>query len=180
MKKAIPQYKPVKCECCRQTTTYASKLNKGLVDALINIAVAIQIKGKNDIIPGDLAVSTKDPMWSTPSIRRQHGMITHSQYNNLSHLRCHGLVALLDVKNYCLTKKGAAFLRGEEVEAVAVIEKATHSNIGYIADAEGVTFKTTIRQIFRNKEGYWDGWDYEIVNGELIHKNNQTEQGSLL
>ena len=165
MKKPIPQYTEQKCECCGQTTTYASKVNKGMATFLHEISKAVQSSGKNDITMKDLLKS---------------GQITHSQYDNRSHLRCHGFIASIGVNRYCLTKKGAAFLRGEPVEAVAIVEKKTHSNVGYLSDADGVIYMTTIKEIHRGKEGYWDGWNYEIINGEPIHKNSQTEQQSFI
>lgn len=168
MKTPIPDYKKETCECCGQTTTYASKINRGLASMLRTFANAVQTRG-NNITMKDLIVDPKAEEWSDPAARRNGGRITPTQYDNRSHLRCHGLIANIGTNKYCLTKKGAAFLRGEPVEAIAIVQKKTHSNIGYLADPNG-TIMTTIQEVYRGKEGYWAGWDYDIVDGELVFR----------
>jgi hypothetical protein len=164
------QHEAHRCESCGQTTTYVSKVNKGMATLLGTIAVAIRIKGENRIKLTDLLVDPKTHEWSIAGKRLAEGRITQTQYNNFSHLCRNGLLVNVDVGTFLIPKKGWAFLRGEPIEAAAVIDKKTHSNVGYVADADNVVHMTDIRALFRSQDGWWSGWDYDIgPNGELIH-----------
>lgn len=169
MKVPIMKYKKEVCSHCQQTTTYALKINKGLVDLLMAFANAVKIRG-NDIVATKIICPTRITDRIT---RMERGWITDVQYSNLSHLRYHGLIASIGTNRYCLTSKGASFLRGEEVEAVAIVNKAQKMNIGYLADDNGKIYRTNMKTVFKGKDGYWDGWDYEIVNGQLIRRTPQ-------
>lgn len=126
-----------------------------MVKALRAFANEVARTGVNDI-------TTKDLM--------DKGTFTWIQNGNKVHLRCHGFIQKLkEPSHWCLTKKGAAFLRGEVVEAIAIIDKKTHSNIGYAANENGCIYTTTLKDVLKSIEGWWDGWNYEIIDGKLTH-----------
>ena len=95
------------CEHCGAAITkYWHKLTPVLVDALIIAHKAVVANDENHIDKGDLQLS-------------------HSQYGNFQKLRFHGLIAKwkeadeAGIKawrrgHWLITKRGAAFLRGEE------------------------------------------------------------------
>lgn len=152
------------CPTCGQKTHYVSSLNKGMVETLRAFFNAVRLKRLNDIRMAGMVVDHKTPEWADLGTRTEAGRITHSQYDNHSHMRAHGLIAELGEPNhYCLTKKGMKLLRGEPVEAHAVVEKRTHSNVGYVAHANGELVMTDIRQIMKSGRGWWDNWEYDIA-----------------
>lgn len=168
MKRTI-EYTPEKCESCGQTTSYASRLNRGIFDIVRSFARAIDIKGINAIHPlKEIAVGH-----GTMSAREriEQGKLTVRQIGNLTHVVRHGLLAHIDGEphTFCLTKKGAAFLRGEPVPLVAIVGKATHHNVGYLKNPDGSEITCTIHDFLRGEQdAYWQGINYEIHEGEII------------
>jgi hypothetical protein len=154
------QFKPESCACCGQTTSYVLSIDQGTVDILRSIANAIRRKGINAIHPrnemetqggGDLVTQ---------------GQLTSSQVCNLSRPRFHGLIAAIKGQpgNYCLTRKGAEFLRGAEIPRIAVIDKMTVSQKGYHLPEK---YKVKISD-FDGTGPYWEGLGYEIQEGVVL------------
>ena len=163
------KYSPDKCEHCQQTTTYASMLNRGIMDIVQSIANAIGRKGINAIHPMKEMLAKPGEASSRELVRM--GKLTPRQIGNITHACRHGLITRLsETGTFCLTKKGAAFLRGEPVPLVAIISKQTHHNIDYLNHADGSPRTITVRDLRkRGEEGaYWDGINYDIHEGRVI------------
>lgn len=176
MPKTPIKYQPKSCESCQQTTDYVSKLNKGMASFLVTFARAVTIKAENRVRLTEIMVDPKTPEWSSAQKRAAEGKITQTQYNNFSHLCRHGLIVNVETGVFVLTKKGAAFLRGEPVERAAVVEKRTHSNIGYVADADGKIVMTDIWEVMKSRDGWWSGWNYDIADdGSLVFHDGQAK-----
>lgn len=95
----------------------------------------------------------------------EEGFMTSSMQHNVPRARYHGLIAFADRGSgeYLLTPKGAAFLRGEPVPKVVIIDKAKKKNAGYFEPEGTVTWAQLVR-----KEPYWaKGYDFEIIGDEL-------------
>lgn len=161
-----PKYQPKTCESCGQTTTYELVIDRGTVDILKAISMAIRKKGVNIIHPRKEMEVTSRQVPYEEMVRDGH--LTSNQVGNLSRARFHGLIAAVKGKSgtYCLTPKGAGFLRGEEIPRIAIISKAEGHNIGYFEEA---TIRCTIRHpdLAPEKE-YWIGHDYLIQDGRVI------------
>ena len=124
------KYQAEKCECCGQTTTYLLPVDRGTIDIMISIGNAIRRKNINVIHPRkEIEV---DPRRVAYDIRLKEGYLTSNQVGNLSRPRFHGLIAKVkgNPGNYCLTTKGAKFLRGEYIPRFAIISKAEKHRIG--------------------------------------------------
>lgn len=172
------KYKPETCDHCGQHTTYLLALDKGSTDIVIALAAAIKIKGINCIHPTkEMEVPAAE--WTKERAYRE-GKLTSTQIGNLTRPRSHGLIAKVSGQpgNWCLTRKGAKFLAGHPVSRYAIMQKSTEHKpshqIGYYEPEEN---QITLKQL-KYEETYWDGYDYEIVSGSVIHKaedikNNQ-------
>lgn len=146
-------YEPEVCDCCSQKTTYLLGIDRGTVKIVKAIARFIQVKGIN-------AVHPRKEMEGT--------YLTSNEVGNLSRPRFHGLIARVkgNAGNYLLTTKGAKFLKGEAMPKYAIISKAQGHNIGYF---EPETLRVTVKDF--DKEGeYWEGVNYDIVEGDVIVK----------
>lgn len=152
------------CEACSQTTQYVLPIDRGTVDILRAISVAIGRKGINAIHPRKEMEREKAAVGM--------GFLTSNQVGNLSRPRFHGLIASLDgaAGNYCLTKKGAKFLRGEAIPRYAIVSKSEGHNIGYFHPEELVCRIAD----FKDPEEYWEGIGYDIEDGKIIHSIKQT------
>ena len=140
-------------------------------DIVKSIAVAIGKKGINAIHP--MKEMLCDPREVPASERIKRGLLTPRQLGNITHVCRHGLVTRLDEPGtFCLTRKGAAFLRGEAVPLVAIIDKRTHHNIGYVENKDGMPIKTTIHAMQKSGD-YWEGIGYDIVEGNVIQNLNK-------
>jgi hypothetical protein len=153
-------YIPDICPACKQSCTYVVGLDRGSVDIMKAIARFIGQKGIN-------AVHPRKEMEGT--------YLTSNQVGNLSRPRMHGLIAHLKGErgNYCLTKKGALFLRGESIPRYAIISKAEGHQVGYF-NPETLTCR--ISEYNESGEPYWEGINYDIEEGRIIQDN----QGKLL
>lgn len=145
------EYKPEKCECCGQTTTYVLALDRGTTEIVKAIARFIGKKGINRVHP-----------------RKEiegHGLSSNA-VGNLSRPRFHGLIARVEGEpgNYLLTRKGAKFLRGEAVPRYAIISKAEGKQIGYYMPEEEMI---NIKRLQKEKD-YWEGINYDITEGHVI------------
>lgn len=155
-----PQYIPEVCECCNQTTTYIYGVDRGTVDIVKRIARFIEKKGINVVHP------------------RKEGVLTTTQWSNLGRAKAHGLVAMVKGKrgNFLLTRKGSDFLRGKRIPKYAIMSKAEGKQIGYL---ESEKYSVTVRDFDRFGE-YWEGINYEVVEGEVITKLDKPVSQSTL
>ena len=165
MKAVNDRYEPEKCPCCKQSITYLMPIDRGTVDIVKAISVAIGRKRQNVIHPRkEMEVDHKGFNYQ---YMVTEGKLTSNQVGNLSRARFHGLIAKVrgESGNYCLTRKGAAFLRGEEIPRYAIISKAEGHQIGYWKP-EIYTVKV---KEFRPDEEYWEGIGYDIVDGRVVN-----------
>lgn len=141
-------YKPEYCSCCGQTTTYLLPIDRCTVEIMFAIAKFISRKGINSVHPRK---------------EMENIYLSSNQVGNLSRPRFHGLIAKVKgvSGNYCLTKKGAAFLRGEKVPKYAIISKSEKHQIGYYEPEDHmVTYKDVVEWV--------ENINFDIVNGEVI------------
>jgi hypothetical protein len=153
----MKKYNPQICPTCHQTTTYVLALDKGIRDIVRAVAIAIGKKGINQIHP------RREMESKTPEVHK--GTLSSNQVGNLSRARMHGMIAKIkgNPGNYCLTAKGAKFLKGEQVPAVAILDKALGRQIGYWPEAGLMTIKE-----FIDDDPYWIGINYEIREGHVV------------
>ena len=170
LKIKIPPYLPERCHCCNQTTTYLLPLDKGAVDIVKAIAVAIRKKGVNIIHPRKEMEVEKKLDYQT-MIRE--GLLTSNQVGNLSKARFHGMIAHIKDNrgNYCLTTKGAEFLKGTDVPRFAIISKKDGHQIGYYIEKEA---RCKVRD-FDIVDQYWEGIDFIIKEGRIVKQQDFTQ-----
>ena len=158
-------YTSEKCRHCGQSTTYILPLDKGSANIVYAIARAIGEKRINAVHP-------------RKEIEGRY--LTSNQIGNLSRPRFHGLIARIkgNPGNYCLTKKGAAFLRNEPVQRFAIISKTERRQIGYYEPEKNTI---TAKELLHGDEQYWEAVNYEITEGDIIRKPSvKVEEGTLL
>lgn len=150
-----PNYNPEMCECCGQSKTYLLAIDPGTVKILRAVARAIGIKGVNVVHAHKELLAD--------------GYITANERSNISRPRAHGLIAKVKGEsmrgNYCLTKKGADFLRGARVPKYAIMSKAEGHQMGYFEPDE---FSVTMTEVMRSEE-YWEGINYTIESGQVVY-----------
>lgn len=152
------KYEPEKCECCGQTTTYILAIDRGTVEIVKKIALFIGNKGINAVHPR----------------KELEGKgLSSNQVGNLSRPRFHGLIAKVkgNAGNYLLTRKGAKFLRGEPIPKFAIISKAEGKQIGYFDPENEVC---NVDEFFGGE--YWEGINYDIVEGNVIHRLDEPKE----
>ena len=161
-------YVAKKCRCCGQTLTYLIAVDHGSVDTLKAIATAIRRKGINCIHPRKEMEVTSGQLDYASMVGE--GLLTSNQTGNLSKLRFHGLIARIKNKpgNYCLTKKGSQFLKGEEIPKYAIISKKEKHQIGYFQED---IYRCTLAD-FAPKKEYWEGINFIIQEGKIIKDIN--------
>jgi len=163
-------YKAEVCPGCGQSTTYLLGIDRGTVDILKAIATAIRKKEINCVHPRKEMEIGHDQLDYFTMVRE--GKLTSNHVGNLSRPRFHGLIAKIKGKdmagNYCLTSKGARFLKGEQIPKYAIISKEAKHQIGYYDD--DVHF-CTIKDFLPDVE-YWEGIDFQIKSGEIIKDIN--------
>ena len=171
-----PNYKPQKCECCGQTTTYLLPIDRGTIDIVKAIAAAINRKGQNNVHPrNEMEISAPDHGLNSATMIKE-GYLTSNQVGNLSRPRFHGLIAKsrYGTGYYLLTKKGADFLRGKEIPRYAIVSKAEKHQVGYF---EPELFSVTIKD-FTSEDEYWEGINYTIQDEQVVR--DVPTQGQLI
>ena len=161
-KKTAKDYKPETCACCNQTTTYLIPIDRGTVEIVKSIANAVRRKGINIVHPRkEMEISSENHNLYSD------GFLTSNQVGNLSRPRMHGLIAKVkgNPGNYCLTRKGAQFLKGVEIPRFAIISKAEGHQIGYW---QPETKTVNVRSFDKKGEAYWNGIDFEIQEGHIV------------
>ena len=158
------KYKPEKCEHCGQSLTYLLAVDRGTVDIMKAISVAIKRKGINVIHPRkEIEISGREVSYQEMVTE---GLLTSNQIGNLSRPGFHGLIAKVKGHpgNYSLTGKGMAFLHGASISKFAIISKSSKRQIGYW---EPIKFQCTLKD-FRPDQEYWEIPDWEIKEGRVI------------
>lgn len=125
------KFTPHTCPQCRQTTNYDVTLSRGSATFLIAFYNAVRRLDQNIIHFGDDMV--RDPKdfnnlrdmveggWCTHKMSEAFGTVLHR----------HGLIASTGRNQWLLTRKGADFLRGEEIWKTAIADKTTGHQSGY-------------------------------------------------
>lgn len=168
------KFKAHTCDGCGQTKDYALPLSRGLAMATIAFYNAVQRLDRNRIhVAKDMVRPIEDFHGLDPK-RAYHRMVeagymTFRMEGNLSFLHRHGIVASGDEPGvWILTKKGGAFLRGEEVPRVAIVSKVTGHQQGYW-DEGGMT---TISQLLKASTVWWSApitvSDSETIPMDLV------------
>ena len=164
----MKKFKPEVCHSCGQSTEYLIPVDAGTIVILKAIAVRIGYK-KNNIVHPRKEMGTSDKIPVQELIKR--GLLTSNMVGNLSRPRMHGLIAKVKgcPGNYCLTRKGAKFLRHEiSISKYAIRDKVTGKTKGYFEQDKLIV---TIKEFNTDKAGgLWEGIDYEISEGR-VYKN---------
>lgn len=161
---ALAKFNPKVCSCCGQTEEYIISLDAGAADIVMAIAAAIRKKGENKVSPrSEMEVSKKQMTEMGYHRMVREGYLTSNMVGNLSKARSHGLIARVESGSYCLTTKGADFLKGSPVPRNAVISKVTGHNIGYWHEFYD---KVTIRELMRSGS-YWE-IDFTIRDFKIL------------
>jgi hypothetical protein len=159
-----PKHVPHVCEACSQTTTYAMALDRGTAHIVLAVFNAVRRLDRNRVHIDKEMVALKHD-WPSYQEMIEGGCMTSSMQHNVPRARYHGLIAFADRGSgeYLLTPKGAAFLRGEPVPKVVIVDKAKKKNAGYFEPEGIVTWAQLVR-----KEPYWaKGFDFEIIGDTL-------------
>lgn len=133
---------------------------------MVSFALAIQKKGINVIHPRkEIEVGVSFGTQNAMDI----GKMTSNQVGNLSHPRFHGLIARVESGNYCLTRKGARFLKGEPIQKYAIVSKITGHQEGYWAKFGDDRDLVTIKQLLKDDE-YFGDVTFDIQHGRVINE----------
>lgn len=145
------------CSHCSQSMTYILAVDKGTVMIVKAIAQFIGRKGINIVHPRK---------------EMEGRYLTSNQVGNLTRARSQGLIAAMkgNPGNYCLTSKGATFLRGEAIPKFAIISKSEKRQIGYFEPEKHMV----IVKDFTSSSEMWEGIDYEIQEGRVIRERQPT------
>ncbi len=151
------KFTPDVCPCCTQTTNYLLAIDRGTVNIVKKIALFIGSKGINIVHP-------RNEM-------EGHGM-TSNEVGNLTRARAHGLIAAVpgNPGNYCLTTKGAEFLKGAIVPQFAIRDKVSGRTTGYYDEGRALV---SVHD-FDQSDEYWEGIGYDIVAGRVVTPDDLT------
>lgn len=151
------------CPHCQQTTNYITGVDRGMAAIVRAFGNAVRAKGVNVLHP--LKELAADPGMSVAQAVAA-GKLTGSMSRNTSRARSHGLLARIEGRagNWCLTKKGVAFLRGEPVPKYAIIDKVTGHTAGYY---EPETYTASIRELDPSAPF----WSETINEGRVVPAN---------
>jgi hypothetical protein len=168
-KPGIPPFESTVCQSCGHTQDYSIRIDKGTAMTMMAIANRIRIKGKNQVhLLQEMTVANpKAGGFDTWQDMVRAGFISMRMLGNATRPRLHGLIAFHDEGSgqYLLTPKGAKFLRGDPVELEVIVEKLTHSNVGYRGTADG-PYMTTIHAALRDEAPFWDLETYSKMLGK--------------
>lgn len=163
-------YEPEVCQCCGQAKTYILPIDWGTSVIVKAVARAISRKGINCIHPKkEMEVSAKN--WTYERAITE-GVLTSVHIGNFTRARVHGLIARYknEPGNWLLTRKGAAFLRGERIPRLAVIEKSKSGERSHKEEYFGAPYHTcTVHEVIKSKgHPTWEGIDFDIVDGRIV------------
>ena len=162
----MKNFESAKCNECGQSTEYLIPVDAGTVAILKSIAVRIGNKKENIVHPRK-EMETDSKMSLHELIER--GLLTSNMVGNLSRPRMHGLIAKVKGApgNYCLTTKGAKFLKHEiTISKYAIRDKVTGHTKGYF---EADKLIVNVKEFNTDKGGgLWEsGMNYEISEGHV-------------
>lgn len=167
------KYNPEVCGHCKQTTSYLVPVDRGAAIIVKAMAAAIRRKGVNVVHPGkEMEVPRRE--WTYERAITE-GVLPSNFIDNFSRVRFHGLIAKVadEPGNWCLTRKGAGFLRGEVIPRYAIRSKVEHRTIGYFEPDQHVI---TVRECAGKGEN-WEGINFDIVEGRVVQLKE--EKGKL-
>jgi hypothetical protein len=141
------------CPTCGQKTTYELTLDTGTAKMMTAISDYIRKKGIN------VFSNTKEMIGNGYDFNAA---------GNITRPRAHGLIARIPGKatNYCITDKGFRFLKGEPIESVVIMKKASKGEPSHAIGHEGPEIK--ISQLLSGWSEYWSANGYEIQNGVVV------------
>ncbi len=154
------------CSHCGQTETYLMTVDLGTVDIVRAVASAIRQKGENCVSPRNEMEVSKSQMSQLGYDRMiREGCLTSNMVGNLSKARSQGLIARVEGKPgcYCLTHKGAEFLKGASIPKFAIMSKVKRHNVGYWYENEE---RVTMKELIKSGE-YWE-IDFNIVDRAVV------------
>ncbi|KKL12790.1 hypothetical protein LCGC14_2532250 [marine sediment metagenome] len=184
---------PKKCENCNQTTEYMLALDRGTCNIVKCFATRVRIKGINVIHPKkEMEVPHKE--WNYKK-GFEEGVLTSTQIGNLTRARIHGLLARIkgEPGNWCITQKGALFLKGNPILQYAIMDKRTrqlkryawgecpanmkshsliNSHVGVICkNCDAYIPREIVAFIsdFKSGSEYWIGINYTIESGRVVY-----------
>lgn len=159
MKKLL--FTPTTCECCKQTTQVLYALDAGSADLVKALLTCVKITGRNKIHLRSMEVSQRDYSYAR---MLKEGVITSAMYANSTRAHKHGLIAQVEGEHgyWAITRKGAAFLKGEPVPQYAIQNKVTKHIEGHFMPDK---YRVTIFDLKRPGEPYWQAANLEINNG---------------
>ncbi|MDD5527750.1 MAG: hypothetical protein PHO56_02115 [Patescibacteria group bacterium] len=171
----IQNFKPLVCQCCNTKLTYILPIDKGSTDLLKAISIAIRKKGINEIHLRDemevsLDLKGKNAKDRAAMIHQANinGHIVSNQTGNLSRPKRHGLIAPVagaQDGTYCLTRKGAAYLRGDRIPKYAIIDKVKGKQVGYFEES---TETCTVNDFLDPDCPYWEMINFDVVDKKII------------
>lgn len=170
MHMTLEKFKPKICSCCGQTEEYIMTVDLGTVEIVRAIAAAIRRKGENKVYPRkEMEISQEQMKQMGYSRMVKEGYLTSNMVGNLSKARSQGLIARVESGCYCLTSKGANFLKGSSIPKYAVMSKVTGHNIGYWKELEQ---RVTVRDLIKSGD-YWE-IDFSIIDRAVVMNVPQT------
>lgn len=163
----LEKFQPKVCSCCGQTEEYLMTIDVGTCDILRAISAAIRRKGENCIHPKEDGMEIGKQQMKSMGYDRmvKEGYLTSTMIGNLSKARSQGLIAQVVGKTgyYCLTKKGAGFLKGEPIPKYAVMNKVTGHQTGYWHEYDA---QVKLKDLIKDGE-YWE-IDFNILDRAVI------------
>ena len=159
----LEKFNPKICQCCSQTEEYLMTIDAGTCDIVRAISAAIRRKGENCIHPRKEMEMSKNQLDYSHMIRE--GYLTSTMVGNLSKARSQGLIAQVEGKPgcYCLTHKGAEFLKGASIPKYAIMSKVTGHNIGYWHENDQ---RVKMKDLIKSGD-YWE-IDFNIFGGKIM------------
>lgn len=162
------------CDHCGQAETYLLPIDFGTAVIVKAVAAKIRLKGINIVHPTKEMEVPSDE-WSYKRAIAE-GVLTSMQIGNFTRARVHGLIARhhTETGNWLLTRKGAAFLRGDVIPRLAVIRKNRKTDENARSHKEEYfepeTYTCTVHEITQKGSGYpvWEGIDFDIVEGRIV------------
>lgn len=168
MQNTKPTYKPKVCSSCGQRETYLLPIDRGTTLIVKAFAAAVRRKGINLIhIEKEMEVPRKE--W-TYARAVSEGVLTSVQIGNRTRARVHGLIAMVhdEPGNWCLTSKGAKFLRGEPVQRYAIVQKSKEGARSHKEDYWEPDLNMVCVSDFTAQDEPWEGINFDIVEGRVV------------
>lgn len=153
------------CEHCGQTTEVLYSLDHGTADLVKAVLVRIKLKGENKVhLRDEMEINKRD--WTYTRLLNE-GMITSTMAQNCIRAHKHGLLAQVKGETgvWCLTRKGAAFLRGGVVPKFVIQDKRTKRITGYWKPEK---YTITVDELKNPENPYWEKTSFDVIDGRLV------------